>query len=54
MFPYRLEICEWKGQNQRTLSVGWFPPVLAAPALTAAASVSGSTRSWATPERTDE
>ncbi|XDV18463.1 hypothetical protein PO909_024156 [Leuciscus waleckii] len=54
VIDHGLEICEWKGQNQRTLSVGWFPPVLAAPALTAAASVSGSTRSWATPERTDD
>lgn len=34
-------MCEWKGQNQRTLSVGWFPPALAAPALTAAVPASG-------------
>ncbi|KAK7170645.1 hypothetical protein R3I94_000748 [Phoxinus phoxinus] len=54
VIDHGLEICEWKGQNQRTLSVGWFPPVLAAPALTAAAPVSGPTRSWATPERTDD
>uniref|UniRef100_A0A672PI39 Activated CDC42 kinase 1-like n=1 Tax=Sinocyclocheilus grahami TaxID=75366 RepID=A0A672PI39_SINGR len=33
----------WKGQNQRTLSVGWFPPALAAPALTAAVPASGPT-----------
>uniref|UniRef100_A0A8C1YMB4 Tyrosine kinase, non-receptor, 1 n=1 Tax=Cyprinus carpio TaxID=7962 RepID=A0A8C1YMB4_CYPCA len=31
----------WKGQNQRTLSVGWFPPALAAPALTAAVPAPG-------------
>lgn len=34
-------MCEWKGQNQRTLSVGWFPPALAAPALTAAVPAPG-------------
>uniref|UniRef100_A0A9J7XTB4 Tyrosine kinase, non-receptor, 1 n=1 Tax=Cyprinus carpio carpio TaxID=630221 RepID=A0A9J7XTB4_CYPCA len=33
----------WKGQNQRTLSVGWFSPTLAAPALTAAVTASGPT-----------
>lgn len=54
VIDHGLEMCEWKGQNQRTLSVGRFPPVLAAPALTAAAPVSGMTRSWATPERTDD
>jgi len=56
LFPHRLEICEWKGQNQRTLSVGWFPSMFAAHALTAAAPASGPTptRSWATPERIDE
>ncbi len=34
-------MCEWKGQNQRTLSVGWFPPALAAPALRVAVPASG-------------
>ncbi|KAM3590752.1 uncharacterized protein V6R79_016066 [Siganus canaliculatus] len=28
-----LELCEWRGQNQRTLSVGWFPASLTAPSL---------------------
>lgn len=32
-----LELCEWKGQNQRTLSVGWFPASLTAPSLPPAA-----------------
>ncbi|XP_026122836.1 activated CDC42 kinase 1 [Carassius auratus] len=41
VIDHRLEMCEWKGQNQRTLSVGWFPPALTAPALTAAVSAPG-------------
>ncbi|XP_052458105.1 activated CDC42 kinase 1-like isoform X2 [Carassius gibelio] len=43
VIDHGLEICEWKGQNQRTLSVGWFSPSLAAPALTAAVPASGPT-----------
>uniref|UniRef100_A0A4W5PKY4 Tyrosine kinase, non-receptor, 1 n=1 Tax=Hucho hucho TaxID=62062 RepID=A0A4W5PKY4_9TELE len=31
VIDHGLELCEWKGQNQRTLTVGWFPPTLAAP-----------------------
>ncbi|XP_041738396.2 activated CDC42 kinase 1-like [Coregonus clupeaformis] len=31
VIDHGLELCEWKGQNQRTLTVGWFPPSLAAP-----------------------
>ncbi|XP_048040059.1 non-receptor tyrosine-protein kinase TNK1 [Megalobrama amblycephala] len=53
VIDHGLEMCEWKGQNQRTLSVGWFPPVLAAPAVTAVP-VSGPTRSWGTPERIED
>ncbi|XP_073693268.1 non-receptor tyrosine-protein kinase TNK1 [Garra rufa] len=41
VIDHGLEMCEWKGQNQRTLSVGWFPPALAAPALTAIVPASG-------------
>lgn len=41
VIDHGLEMCEWKGQNQRTLSVGWFPPALAAPALTAAVPAPG-------------
>ncbi|KAK2913704.1 hypothetical protein QQF64_030525 [Cirrhinus molitorella] len=41
VIDHGLEMCEWKGQNQRTLSVGWFPPALAAPALTAVVPASG-------------
>uniref|UniRef100_A0A4W5QF96 Tyrosine kinase, non-receptor, 1 n=1 Tax=Hucho hucho TaxID=62062 RepID=A0A4W5QF96_9TELE len=33
IIDHSLELCEWKGQNQRTLMVGWFPPSLAAPSL---------------------
>lgn len=28
-----LELCEWRGQNQRTLTVGWFPASLTAPSF---------------------
>lgn len=31
---YSLELSEWRGQNQRTLVVGWFPASLAVPAST--------------------
>ncbi|XP_016103274.1 activated CDC42 kinase 1-like [Sinocyclocheilus grahami] len=41
VIDHGLEMCEWKGQNQRTLSVGWFPPALAAPALTVAVPAPG-------------
>ncbi|XP_034146739.1 non-receptor tyrosine-protein kinase TNK1 isoform X2 [Esox lucius] len=33
VIDHGLEQSEWKGQNQRTLMVGWFPPVLTAPAI---------------------
>ncbi|XP_067117900.1 non-receptor tyrosine-protein kinase TNK1 [Osmerus mordax] len=33
VIDHGLELCEWKGQNQRALSVGWFPPSLAAPSV---------------------
>ena len=35
MNPCRLELCEWKGQNHRTLAVGWFPASLCVPTLPA-------------------
>ncbi|XP_067299054.1 non-receptor tyrosine-protein kinase TNK1 [Pseudorasbora parva] len=54
VIDHGLEMSEWKGQNQRTLSVGLFPPMLAAPALTAASPVPDLPRSWGTPERTDD
>ncbi|XP_041723922.2 activated CDC42 kinase 1 [Coregonus clupeaformis] len=38
IIDHSLELCEWKGQNQRTLMVGWFPPSLAAPSLSAPSS----------------
>ncbi|XP_029530511.2 activated CDC42 kinase 1-like [Oncorhynchus nerka] len=38
IIDHSLELCEWKGQNQRTLIVGWFPPSLAAPSLSAPSS----------------
>ncbi|XP_060791572.1 non-receptor tyrosine-protein kinase TNK1 isoform X2 [Neoarius graeffei] len=30
VIDHGLDLCEWKGQNQRTLSIGWFPPTLTA------------------------
>ncbi|XP_062239484.1 non-receptor tyrosine-protein kinase TNK1 [Platichthys flesus] len=33
VIDHGLELSEWRGQNQRTLSVGWFPASLAAPLL---------------------
>ncbi|XP_056156314.1 non-receptor tyrosine-protein kinase TNK1 isoform X2 [Lampris incognitus] len=34
VIDHGLELSEWKGQNQRTLMVGWFPGSLAAPSFT--------------------
>ncbi|KAM6949187.1 activated CDC42 kinase 1-like [Aplochiton taeniatus] len=31
VIDHGMELNEWKGQNQRTMVVGWFPPSLAAP-----------------------
>ncbi|KAB5579379.1 hypothetical protein PHYPO_G00194380 [Pangasianodon hypophthalmus] len=28
VIDHGLDLCEWKGQNQRTLCIGWFPPTL--------------------------
>ncbi|XP_036968784.1 non-receptor tyrosine-protein kinase TNK1 isoform X3 [Acanthopagrus latus] len=44
VIDHGLELCEWKGQNQRTLSVGWFPASLTAPSLppAAAAALAGT------------
>ncbi|XP_060951771.1 non-receptor tyrosine-protein kinase TNK1 [Limanda limanda] len=33
VIDHGLELSEWRGQNQRTLTVGWFPASLAAPLL---------------------
>ncbi|XP_053537357.1 non-receptor tyrosine-protein kinase TNK1 [Ictalurus punctatus] len=30
VIDHGLDLCEWKGQNQRTLCIGWFPPTLTA------------------------
>uniref|UniRef100_A0AAZ3PQ46 Non-specific protein-tyrosine kinase n=1 Tax=Oncorhynchus tshawytscha TaxID=74940 RepID=A0AAZ3PQ46_ONCTS len=57
VIDHGLELCEWKGQNQRTLTVGWFPPSLAAPSSTPAPPAAPDThpdRSWGTPERLDD
>ncbi|XP_066536639.1 non-receptor tyrosine-protein kinase TNK1 [Hoplias malabaricus] len=43
VIDHGLELCEWKGQNQRTLSVGWFPPTLTIPSGSSLGSVSSST-----------
>uniref|UniRef100_A0A8C8BWV1 Protein kinase domain-containing protein n=1 Tax=Oncorhynchus tshawytscha TaxID=74940 RepID=A0A8C8BWV1_ONCTS len=53
IIDHSLELCEWKGQNQRTLIVGWFPPSLAAPSLSAPSSTHPD-RNWGTPECLDE
>nr|XP_040036577.1 non-receptor tyrosine-protein kinase TNK1 isoform X2 [Gasterosteus aculeatus aculeatus] len=34
VIEHGLELSEWRGQNQKTLAVGWFPASLAAPAAT--------------------
>nr|XP_057924981.1 non-receptor tyrosine-protein kinase TNK1 [Doryrhamphus excisus] len=34
-----LELSEWRGQNQRTLNVGWFPPSIIVPPTPAASAV---------------
>ncbi|KAE8279086.1 Activated CDC42 kinase 1 [Larimichthys crocea] len=33
VIDHGLELCEWRGQNQRTLTVGWFPASLTAPSF---------------------
>ncbi|KAG7271720.1 hypothetical protein CRUP_001304 [Coryphaenoides rupestris] len=35
VIDHGLELCEWRGQNQRTLAVGWFPASLSVPTLPA-------------------
>lgn len=42
VIEHGLELCEWRGQNQRTLAVGWFPASLALPVLPPAVVVSGN------------
>lgn len=37
VIDHGLELSEWRGQNQRTLAVAWFPASLTAPSLSAAA-----------------
>ncbi|XP_018526963.1 non-receptor tyrosine-protein kinase TNK1 [Lates calcarifer] len=37
VIDHGLELSEWKGQNQRTLTVGWFPASLCVPSLPPAA-----------------
>ncbi|TKS92748.1 Activated CDC42 kinase 1 [Collichthys lucidus] len=39
VIDHGLELCEWRGQNQRTLTVGWFPASLTAPGVVAAAAI---------------
>lgn len=38
VIEHGLELCEWSGQNQRTLMVGWFPASLTVPSLPTPAS----------------
>ncbi|XP_030193943.1 non-receptor tyrosine-protein kinase TNK1 [Gadus morhua] len=39
VIEHGLELCEWKGQNHRTLAVGWFPASLCVPTLPASGPV---------------
>ncbi|KAL7876035.1 hypothetical protein AOLI_G00109980 [Acnodon oligacanthus] len=43
VIDHGLELCEWRGQNQRTLSVGWFPPSLTAPSVSSLGVLNPST-----------
>ncbi|XP_072543857.1 non-receptor tyrosine-protein kinase TNK1 [Salminus brasiliensis] len=43
MIDHGLELGEWRGQNQRTLQVGWFPPSLTAPSLSSLGALSPGT-----------
>lgn len=42
LVDHGLELSEWKGQNQRTLAVGWFPASLIAPSLPSTAPTAGN------------
>ncbi|XP_029944401.1 non-receptor tyrosine-protein kinase TNK1 [Salarias fasciatus] len=42
VIDHGLELSEWRGQNQRTLNVGWFPASLTVPAFPIAASSGGA------------
>ncbi|XP_063043454.1 non-receptor tyrosine-protein kinase TNK1 [Engraulis encrasicolus] len=48
VIDHGLELIEWKGQNQRTLAIGWFPAALIAPALPAS-NPSGSVHASSAP-----
>ncbi|XP_035530816.1 non-receptor tyrosine-protein kinase TNK1 [Morone saxatilis] len=45
VIDHGLELCEWRGQNQRTLTVGWFPASLTVPTLPPAAAAAAATTS---------
>ncbi|XP_044039250.1 non-receptor tyrosine-protein kinase TNK1 isoform X2 [Siniperca chuatsi] len=42
VIDHGLELCEWRGQNHRTLAVGWFPASLTVPSLPPAATAGNS------------
>ncbi|XP_028284951.1 non-receptor tyrosine-protein kinase TNK1 [Parambassis ranga] len=42
VIDHGLELSEWRGQNQRTLAVGWFPATLTAPPLSPAAAAAAA------------
>ncbi|XP_059932813.1 uncharacterized protein LOC132475602 [Gadus macrocephalus] len=44
VIEHGLELCEWKGQNHRTLAVGWFPASLCVPTLPASGPVARGPR----------
>lgn len=43
VIDHGLELTEWRGQNQRTLCVGWFPATLIMPPLPSAAAIAAAT-----------
>lgn len=42
VIDHSLELSEWRGQNQRTMAIGWFPASLTVPSLPSGAAVSSS------------
>lgn len=50
LVDHGLELSEWRGQNQRTLTVGWFPATLIMPTLALAAAANpASTTAYISP-----
>ncbi|KAF3697933.1 Activated CDC42 kinase 1 [Channa argus] len=49
VIDHGLELSEWKGQNQRTLAVGWFPASLIVPSFSPAAAPTTATNTGSNP-----